>query len=1252
MKITLNELYNYVYGDKAKTLPSIGSHILSHDAQVRKKEQEESNKQRKRDAFAFITNDPTLSLEFRILLRAENSSDLEMLLFGDNTAALSKATQSVQYEMPASDAIKARFATLNQEYGYFTGDPNAADLFIRLFKVSKLVADYVEKNNTYKDNLAYLHAYKLMVLFDLTASKTPLHAIDDYMGKYYSKELATPIHDALVVAIPKNSLPLKRLNEWRKLIKQKGPVALQLFQQAPELEAAIEKEKSFVFTLGSIRKIAAQIIYQNADANPELAILCKEYTISEEIFNRCLMIKPKLSDNLPNVIVDGNTTGNPGYYLLKLPINDPRAYILGHITHCCQSIGGHSEQCVIDGLTLEKNGFYVLLKAKAKGAETSKPIDQDKINYNDYDLVGQGYLWLSCLNNLTFDSWENANKERDDAVIASMLPAFAGQCFEQNPVIGCLTIGLGGGTPRAYASAKCAAPEKMAEGSEYGDASSQALIAMNPVLAQQAEKINTRLEEIGLPAASIRSVKQALCYHALLSEETVVSYQRLLGKDIYRQLLQKANNSTDFLFLVLWIHKCDQLNEEVTQQLLSSKLIANDRKIGAELMELNDIPDLMNKENVALVMQHPEYSCQAASALVILHKINPDLRAVEYFNILFQGRNFDIFTLLRQINPALITAKNIQLLKDAPGNTLTELSFLHEERPALITNENFELLVQQSTEEDVQGVIRALLCLYEESPSLINERSRKLLRDGKNAMHHTGILFCLHHTNPALMTDENIDFFIEQKFDVSILEGLIILFNANPMLITEENKNLLMGNSRYSSEIAKGWLVLYKNDPELLTEENKELFINDSYSVMQIVSIFDEVNPALITNENIKQLARIHEFSYPLIRDGLSILHKTSPSLITKSIYDLLTLDPFLSQGIANLISTLYDAEKKRLRVDQIPLKDYDNEINFIKSRAKYSNSECWLSEKYAGKYLLVFAIKNGEINLALDLIAPDGSKTSDALHEAMACKQVLLIQKLLELTDNSKPNQAAVRDVLVWATQNQEWDVMQQILMLNTDNKLDEKELSELSAILNKHSVEVAMKNNVSLFIKELSQLSLADLHQALVTKNADGWMPLHLFYRGSSPDLTAQSELELKNTNLTQLLYELYLANQSDIPCAHQIKLCLKALGSGEPPHPEAWMALAMIGLAEKDIAAQKEGVRMINELSRAPHVPGIFKKSQGTKDVCRALLNGTIEAIRPPADSRNVRGFIAKYSGVIQSCNGEAGENPGPTPMKRLH
>jgi len=131
---------------------------------------------------------------------------------------------------------------------------------------------------------------------------------------------------------------------------------------------------------------------------------------------------------------------------VKLPVDDPRAYVLGHMTNCCQSIGGHSEACVIDGVTRENNGFYVLLKAKRASEKKLSPLDENgKINYIHFDIVGQGYAWITEQHNLTFDSWENLTPKQDDEIIIIFLKKFAQQITHaKDSTFLRVTIGRGG----------------------------------------------------------------------------------------------------------------------------------------------------------------------------------------------------------------------------------------------------------------------------------------------------------------------------------------------------------------------------------------------------------------------------------------------------------------------------------------------------------------------------------------------------------------------------------------------------------------------------------------------------------------------------------------------------------------------------------------------------------------------------------------------------------------------------------------
>jgi hypothetical protein len=195
MPILLNTIFDYVFGDRAKARSVPEGVKLSSEQQAKKKEREAQAREEKKFEFFVITNDTTLSAEFRMMLRGQNSSDLECLLYGNNTDVLEKTSRSMRYEIPNDDEIKKQFEVLEQQYGYSTVDKDALDLFIKLFKANKLIADYVEENNTDDNAIAYQHAYKMMVLFELE-SKQPFTGVDKFLNKHVNNS-AKPIGQVL-----------------------------------------------------------------------------------------------------------------------------------------------------------------------------------------------------------------------------------------------------------------------------------------------------------------------------------------------------------------------------------------------------------------------------------------------------------------------------------------------------------------------------------------------------------------------------------------------------------------------------------------------------------------------------------------------------------------------------------------------------------------------------------------------------------------------------------------------------------------------------------------------------------------------------------------------------------------------------------------------------------------------------------------------------------------------------------------------
>ncbi|WP_341789832.1 hypothetical protein [Rickettsia endosymbiont of Polydrusus tereticollis] len=281
--------------------------------------------------------------------------------------------------------------------------------------------------------------------------------------------------------------------------------------------------------LSEAQNIKIKLTYKRADEYPELAKVSLDYNLNNELFDKCLDIekRKKKSDNLPDVIIHGtevsddlrigNKEALQEYHIVKLPINDPRAYILGKITNSCQSIGGQSEVCVIDGITRENNGFYVLLKNKKKNQENLKIFKQTgEIDYQNFEIVEQGYAWLSDVGNLTFDSWENLRNQKlggglaDDGIIVPLLRLFAEKVCETTD-ISRVTIGTGGKTPNLFkAQNTLNNEENMKEGFNYGDAQHQVLIGQKKYLTALQAILDDKNTHWDRKEKTLKQVKEKL----------------------------------------------------------------------------------------------------------------------------------------------------------------------------------------------------------------------------------------------------------------------------------------------------------------------------------------------------------------------------------------------------------------------------------------------------------------------------------------------------------------------------------------------------------------------------------------------------------------------------------------------------------------------------------------------------------------------------------------------------------------------
>lgn len=898
-----SNLFDYVYGEKAK--PRTTSHDiakkLSADQKARIETLNAMRQEKIKEEFSSILVDPQLSSKFRALLRNLNNTDLETLLYKNTTDPL-----VATYSMPKDEDVLAAFRELNSQakYGYFNDEQ--FETFNTLFKAAKLTADFVEKNNSDDNSVAYLHAYKMMVLLNITP-ENPSASVGSFLKLHTTEDDQKPVHDLLRHSIPTYKDFLSKidpkdtityLTNWRTLIKQKGHKALTLFQLSPLINKELSKDKKG-FTLEHAETVASKVRYKNAEHNPELAKLCTQYHISEANFNKCLSIQPKKSDLLPDIVVHDDNY--PEYFLVKLPPDDPRAYLLGDITGCCQSIGGNSEKCVIDGITRENNGFYVLLKAKTASQKIPEPFKGDAINYTEYKIVGQGYAWLSKVGNLVFDSWENLTPVKDDPVVQVLLKQFSEECFNKYPASGRICIGLGGKTPKEYekTSPHAAYPESPKEGYLYVDSKKQAIIAINPALLEYYAVLRPLFEN-EFPSnitPQPTSIEQAEWLHTFLTSDKLILYKEILGEEVVRELLNSASNNPNFFSTI------KQFDEE-------NKLAIREGNFHRLIQQLSPISE------------------ETITYALAITQIDPKNISIEDIASLFKyAKTIGISVLIQQ--PKLFTGSILNMLisQTEHADKLVQVILTLDEHPELLTDDIFNMLLRNPFE--MKYVANVILLLYETAPLLINNENidqvvKEIKIDG--AIEHNFFSSALEILPKwGLLTQENFNLLLRvnkkkiayalgmldattdliitndifrtliycHKTAVQTAEIIVALYKANPAFINEATLDLIKKNSTsLPGEIIKMMSDIASTNPNSLNPEILTLLydqFNDqlppnSQHVVGLFKLLAQNAPHLVTTENIKQCLDNYQDIYTI----LNALSTTKPNGITEKNVTLL----------------------------------------------------------------------------------------------------------------------------------------------------------------------------------------------------------------------------------------------------------------------------------------------------------------------------------------------------------------------------
>ncbi len=465
----------------------------------------------------------------------ENNSEMANILYPEESKeSVSHDVQfneeeNEEWEDEEEKEIVDEFHQLNQKYNFIEATDKNIEFYINFYKLVKFISENIEQN---ADSLQIsLQSYKLLSIWEFN-----LLEIDNFIRSFYLDN-QSPLHDALIFTLPEKTSDIQ---QWRNLIKKHGPKIFMYFSRAEEIESKLGGKAPK--DIEEAAEISSHLSYQRALENPKLAKIFNEYNIPEKVFEKVLSIELNRTvnqDNLPNLHLNGAELGEEykGYHLCKLPKNDVRGYILGEITACCQSVNNYAEECAIDGMTRENDGFYILVKyLNNEAKQKANPfLENGEIDYRSFKIIGQAYAWRSIHGNLVFDSWENLDQVDDDKLVP-LLKDFAIKIVKEYE-IGRVTIGSSGKTPQEL---KFTNPynEVILEGHSY-DSNSQWLLATSDVLEQQSKAL-------GVPIYSLKFAEELANNQLLLKkikdlQEAGIPLEALqyLSSDLALQIYRK-----------------------------------------------------------------------------------------------------------------------------------------------------------------------------------------------------------------------------------------------------------------------------------------------------------------------------------------------------------------------------------------------------------------------------------------------------------------------------------------------------------------------------------------------------------------------------------------------------------------------------------------------------------------------------------------------------------------------------------------
>jgi ankyrin repeat protein len=418
--------------------------------------------------------------------------------------------------------------------------------------------------------LAAMYSYKLIRLFG------NFETAHTYIARYRDKNSQQPLHDLCLFETP--TLGEWNKEAWAQLTLMHGPSILHYLHLAPRIESVLQRSPN---NLEEISAITSQMHYNREVENPALAQLFAQYAISEAAFERILTnYRPKHFDRVPDLFIEGKEFNEPRYYFKKLRVDDLRGFILGAITHCCQSVGSAGEAYAMHGMTSTYGGFYALFK-RAKPVEVAKyqqlldltkqaescaqfiDLLTDKSQRKKYrewyeanrattleekilltrlrnqltsewekarqdEIIAQSWAWLSTSGYLVLDSWEYLRVE-DERLFEPFLRKAAEQaihCYQIEKVL----LGRGGRTPAHLPFQEAMESETPVDYFEDRDSEQQWIIATSQKSHSfkdgdaNSDDNSSRLQRYQSAASPTHTLSKHYGLFAAPSASSVVSY--------------------------------------------------------------------------------------------------------------------------------------------------------------------------------------------------------------------------------------------------------------------------------------------------------------------------------------------------------------------------------------------------------------------------------------------------------------------------------------------------------------------------------------------------------------------------------------------------------------------------------------------------------------------------------------------------------------------------------------------------------